>query len=398
MPQTWQKWMDWQFKRARCSWGDNAKTLIQVLCYHENGKDLLNEAGAVEWRRCVFFVTSSAVPDFLRAITTKYNAAAPLTPANCEMGDFITCAGGHAMSLRAKPPIKESDRLGYALVLDREPSPLDPTNTSLLWQPWDQVLRNATVESVIRELIESYGPEAVDFGLRDSSIYSRFIPEEIKNSGTHIQKTENLKTLKDKLKAGHHPLQLAAQAAAPATHPQQAHTAPPPAPTQGYQAPPAPPQAPGTPPAPVAALPAPTFVSGVPAPLHQGVPPAPVTSVAVHAPAPVAPPVAPITAPVPPTTTAPSPVSPTAPTPPGASVAPTPPVASAPPKPPAPVNNATTAAAVPPPVAPPSPSVASVATPVAPATTPSTTSPSDDGLTDEERVAWNEKMANRNQP
>jgi hypothetical protein len=216
IPARWERWIDLDFFRCRCTFTTNladptyngqenkryspigmSVILIKGLLYVEDGVSLEEPVLAV------MPVRRSSRTDFLNNCTTPHFPNKPVSEQNNKVGDFLS-PEGYMLNLTAHQGSKKTE---YSLSMSPEQLSLPESYIIQQHKSWDDILREATVENVIEALMESYGPEAVDFAFRGHRNYERFIPAEAVGASSGISDWRNTKETISEIAEGRHPLQ-----------------------------------------------------------------------------------------------------------------------------------------------------------------------------------------------
>ena len=190
VPQAWIPWVGrwkdgyWQsWYKARAAFPFEG-VLLQCMFREIAGDPIIDSAsGQPKWLdRAVLMMPRGVIPGFFTELKKRHNKNQPLTPANSELGDPVTCAGGYITTLKKVP--RTSDASAQGVIYQMQPNlrddsrmPLDPAEAHQRWVPWENILHQPAVEDVMEDLANTFTWEAVAFALQGSA-YQSVVPEQ----------------------------------------------------------------------------------------------------------------------------------------------------------------------------------------------------------------------------
>lgn len=190
VPQAWIPWVGrwkdgyWQsWWKARAAFPFEG-VLLQCMFREIAGDPIIDSAsGQPKWlERAVLMMPRGVIPGFFTELKKRHDKTKPLTPANSELGDPVTCAGGYITTLKKVP--RTSDASAQGVIYQMQPTlrddsrmPLDPAEAHQRWVPWENIVHQPMVEDVMEDLANTFTWQAVAFALQGSA-YQSLVPEQ----------------------------------------------------------------------------------------------------------------------------------------------------------------------------------------------------------------------------
>jgi len=190
VPQAWIPWVGrwkdgyWQsWYKARAAFPFEG-VLLQCMFREIAGDPIIDSAsGQTKWlERAVLMMPRGVIPGFFTELKKRHDKNKPLTPANSELGDPVTCTGGYITTLKKVP--RTSDASAQGVIYQMQPNlrddskmPLDTSVAQQLWVPWESIVNHPMVEDVMEDLANTFTWQAVAFALKGSA-YQDLVPEQ----------------------------------------------------------------------------------------------------------------------------------------------------------------------------------------------------------------------------
>jgi len=135
----------------------------------------------------VFQIPASALASFYENLLKRRDPKVGFVPSNMvAQADMFSCRSGYSIELSKtlKKGQDGKDSAVYTLTAF-EPTPLPVDQVLQMYQPWDKLIVYPTIEDQIEFFVDLLGPEAVDFGLRESP-FASYIPAAIQGAAKGI--------------------------------------------------------------------------------------------------------------------------------------------------------------------------------------------------------------------
>lgn len=178
-----EQWADMHKRKVTNEEPPKTALLVRCLAFQIDDQVKYDENKRMSSTLGVFHIPASALGGFYENILKRRDQKLGFIPSNIPaQSDFFSCKAGYSLDLTKTQKRGKDNSVSASYSLTSfEQTPLPAEEVFKLYKPWEQIIQYPTVEDQIEFFLELLGPEAVDFGLRESP-YASYIPAAVRGA------------------------------------------------------------------------------------------------------------------------------------------------------------------------------------------------------------------------